>query len=567
MTTSNIDPYRGVAELASKEPELWTRDACGVTRTERGIPALLHRDAYAHESEKARVLLVGGLSGRADDVALAFQALDLFADTGGLRGRLALSAVPCGNPDGLELDAAPGNGAGGNPGAGYPPSDNFFFDDHDPESRYLWRWISFQAPDFVLEVLNSESVMWEAFGLDENIVLAVGASIAGPDGSLLGALSEGKPSGLAAVPGLRLSCPSESLDAELKKLWSALANNNPGSSPARNVLAERRRRSPLEVARILGAAYGDKLDPVIYTQGVGVSGRLRLAQLDSQSEHLIIEVKDLVEPYVSGDKPAFEDNAGGASLAGIVWAEELFEITGDKRYADLILSVADRYRIARPEGVPAPADIEYRVEDMFYNGAILGRAYKVSDDAAYLDILTKFLLDAGVQQDDGLFWHDRDAPWFWGRGNGFAALGYAETLSYLPQDHPDRQALIDMHARHLTALVEKQSAAGGWLEVIDFPGSYQELSVTCQVGYAMARGMRLGYLDSSYEDSLMAAWHAVNERIDDGGGLVDVCTGTGVQASTRDYLDRPAIFGLDDRGGSLAIWFAVEMMRYLSGDG
>ena len=73
MTTSNIDPYKQVAELASEEPTLWTQDACGVTRTERGIPALLHRDAYADESEKARVLLVGGLSGRADDVALAFQ--------------------------------------------------------------------------------------------------------------------------------------------------------------------------------------------------------------------------------------------------------------------------------------------------------------------------------------------------------------------------------------------------------------------------------------------------------------------------------------------------------------
>ena len=25
------------------------------------------------------------------------------------------------------------------------------------------------------------------------------------------------------------------------------------------------------------------------------------------------------------------------------------------------------------------------------------------------------------------------------------------------------------------------------------------------------------------------------------------------------YLDRPAIFGRDDRGGAMALWFAVEM--------
>ena len=566
MTSNNIDLYQRVAELASREPDLWTQDACGVTRSERAVPVLLHRDAYADESEKARVLLVGGLSGRADDVELAFQVLDLFAGNGDLRGRLALSAVPCGNPDGLKLGAAPGNGAGGNPSAGYPPSDNFFFDERDPESRYLWRWVSFLAPDFVLEVRASDSVTWEAFGPGEAIASAVGAGIIGHDDSLLGALGVGKPSNLAPIPGLRLSCPSESLEAEFEKLWNAIANNKVRSSPAHDVLNHRRGRSPLEVARVLGAAYGNKLEPVIYTQGVGVSGRLRLARLDSQSDHLVSEVKTLVEPYVSGEKPMFQENAGGANLAGIVWAEELFEIFRDKRYADVIVSVADRYRVASPEGVPAPADIEYRVEDMFYNGAILGRAYKVSGDVSYLDIQTKFLLDAGVQQENGLFWHDRDAPWYWGRGNGFAVLGYAETLSYLPRDHPDRQALIDMHSRQLNALIERQTASGGWLEVIDFPGSYQELSVTCQVGYAMARGMRLGYLDTSYRDSLSAAWNAVNERIDDEGGLVDVCTGTGVQTSTRDYLDRPAIFGLDDRGGSMAIWFAVEMMRYLSGD-
>ena len=45
--------------------------------------------------------------------------------------------------------------------------------------------------------------------------------------------------------------------------------------------------------------------------------------------------------------------------------------------------------------------------------------------------------------------------------------------------------------------------------------------------------------------------------------LVDVCTGTGVQQSTRDYLDRPAIFGPDERGGALSLWFVTEMETFL----
>ena len=45
--------------------------------------------------------------------------------------------------------------------------------------------------------------------------------------------------------------------------------------------------------------------------------------------------------------------------------------------------------------------------------------------------------------------------------------------------------------------------------------------------------------------------------------LVDVYTGTGVQQSTRDYLDRPAIFGPDERGGALSLWFVTEMESFL----
>ena len=211
--------------------------------------------------------------------------------------------------------------------------------------------------------------------------------------------------------------------------------------------------------------------------------------------------------------------------------------------------------------------VNYQV-DMFFNGAVLGRAQAVCNDmgrgdTSYLDIQTRFLLDAEVQQDNGLFWHCDNAAWFWGRGNGFAAIGYAETLTYLPEDHADRDALLAQHRRHLTALLEYQQPSGMWRQIIDFPGSYQEMTVTCMVGYAMARGMRLGWLDGSFADSLMLAWQGVSERIDDEGGLVDVCTGTGVMSSTREYLDRPAIFGWDERGGAMALWFACEMERYL----
>ena len=200
---------------------------------------------------------------------------------------------------------------------------------------------------------------------------------------------------------------------------------------------------------------------------------------------------------------------GGANLAGLVWADELAAATGNEKYADLLVQTADRYRSSHDNGVPTPSNPTYQVEDMFFTAAVLGRAFKLTGDEAYLNILTRFLLDANVQQADGLFWHDRRTPFYWGRGNGFAALSYAETLTYLPDNHRQRAAVLAIHRRHLHALREFQHRSGMWRQLIDGPGSYPEMTVTCMVGYALARGLRRGWLDADHRDPLLRAWLGV----------------------------------------------------------
>ena len=367
------------------------------------------------------------------------------------------------------------------------------------------------------------------------------------------------------VFSLRLTCPAADLEDQITKLWTVLAQvPDHARSPTRAALQTRVARSPLDPARILAGVYGHELDPVIYTQGVAVSGRLRLAQLDAETPDPSPDIAAMVAPYMSGAKEWFPTGGdGGANLAGLVWADELAATTGDSRYADLLVQTADRYRSTHDNGVPIPSNPSYQVEDMFFTAAVLGRAFKLTGDDAYLDILTRFLLDANVQQPDGLFWHDRETPFYWGRGNGFAALSYAETLTYLPDSHPDRDAVLAIHRRHLQALRGHQHRSGMWRQVVNGPGSYPEMTVTCMVGYALARGLRRGWLDAGYREMLMRAWQGVAARIDDHGGLVDVCTGTGVQQNRRDYLDRPAIFGPDERGGALSIWFVTEMENFL----
>ncbi len=549
--------------LVKRRPRLWTMSACGVTRSGDQIPAIIDADAYIPTATRARVLLISGLSGTATDVEQALGALDMFA-SGGQRyaGDIALSAIPCGNPEGLLTGRGRGNASGGDPRTGYPPEGDFYNHENDPESRYLWRWICFQAPDLVLELVNSNETRWEANAAALRLAPAVAARPMWGEGTLLDALGNGIPNGLGPIPGLRLEAPSARMGPELGRLWNFIPQFGSWEpSPARQALDSRRSRSRLRIASILDSVYGHQLDPVNYTQGVGISGRLRLAALAPNDQRPAPEIAEFLERAgLLADDP-FGDSPSGANLAGVIWGPELAEATGDSRWSDLLVKVADRYQAVAPGSAPPPSDPDFRTEDMFMNGAILGRAFEVTGDARYLTMLTQFMLDAGIQQSNGLFWHCRSAPYFWGRGNGFALMGLSETLTYLPEDHPARERILDMCLKLLDALIKLQQPSGMFTNVLDQPGSYHEFTTTCMFGYAVARGVRLGWLDAEYIEPLRLAWQGVSERIDEEGNIVDACASTGVQTGIREYLDRPAVFGLDDRSGGMALWFAVELER------
>ena len=550
--------------LAELRPNFWSRTACGVTRSLTPIPALLDRNAYSADTARARVLLVGGLSGRAPDVDMALHALELYAGGGdGLALRVGLTAIPCGNPDGLRLGLGPENDAGGNPSRGYPPVGNFYFDEQDPEKRYLWRWICLQAPDLVLAVRSgSGSVQWECNAAARRFAPALAAREFRED-TLLGALGDGYPEGLGVVPALRLTASDEQLPREISRLFGVVQQAGmAGKSAARQALDRRRSRTPVEIGRILDAAYGRSFDPVVYTQGVPISGRLRLAELESSGGGPPPGIVDLLRSFVEAGLP---EGLAPSALASVVWGDELHAATGDSRYSRLIVDAAERFQ-PRPAGdAPSPCDPDFRSEDMFMAGALLGRAYSLTGESRYLDLLIRFLLDGNIQQENGLFWHCRSAPFYWGRGNGFAALGLAETLTYLPEDHPSRLPIMEMYGLLLDALVDLQRPSGMLPQVLDFPGSYDEFTATCMMGYALARGLRKGWLSDDYQPPLDLAWQGVAERIDDVGNVVDACASTGVQQNVRDYLDRPSIYGFDDRSGGMALWFATEVERLARG--
>jgi rhamnogalacturonyl hydrolase YesR len=200
---------------------------------------------------------------------------------------------------------------------------------------------------------------------------------------------------------------------------------------------------------------------------------------------------------------------------------------------------------------------------MFMATSVLARAAAATGEAKYADAVARLLTTyvARLQRDDRLFIHAASGPHAWGRGSGFAAFGLMEGLTHLPAVWPTRPQVLAAFQRLMNGMRRHQAADGAWHQVVDEPGTYREFTVTAMTVAAMARGVRLGWLDRSYREVVDKGWRAVLARVSDTGALVDVCIGTGAgQNATREYyLNRPALFGPDDRGGAMALTAALEV--------
>ena len=324
------------------------------------------------------------------------------------------------------------------------------------------------------------------------------------------------------------------------------------------------RDDALSKARVLAEAYGHKLEkPVVYTQGVALAARLQLARLDDEYPNPHNNIEGLTADYVENPNSLFDATDGTANYAGVNWASLMGD---DQRYTPLLTVTADRFMRREDDGFPSVLDRGYRVEDMFFTGTVLQRATRMTGKARYSDLAADFMLDCAdkLLQPNGLYWHCLGSPYFWGRGNGFAALGFSETL--LGYQGSKRDCLIDLHVVHLRGLKAFQDEDSGmWRQVVDLPYTYTESSSTCMIGIAIATGISGGWLDAEeWMPVLYDAWLGISAGINEKGHVTRVCVGTGPLHDVEEYVVRDSVTGLDDRGGAMALWFAVEMVNCTS---
>jgi rhamnogalacturonyl hydrolase YesR len=241
---------------------------------------------------------------------------------------------------------------------------------------------------------------------------------------------------------------------------------------------------------------------------------------------------------------------------------ELYILTKQKRYLDLGLKMADaQWASPTPEGLTDQT--RYWIDDMYMITIVQMQAYRATGDKKYMDraaLEMATYLDK-LQQPNGLFYHAPDVPFYWGRGDGWVAAGMAEVLSDLPKDHPQHARILAGYLKMMQALLANQDKDGMWHQLIDHPESYPETSSTGMFTFAMATGVKKGWLDAKvYGPAARKGWLALVSYLEPNADIRNVCRGTNKTNDLQFYLDRPRITG-DLHGQAPILWSATALLR------
>jgi unsaturated rhamnogalacturonyl hydrolase len=202
----------------------------------------------------------------------------------------------------------------------------------------------------------------------------------------------------------------------------------------------------------------------------------------------------------------------------------LYKVTGKEKYRKAATLLREQLRTHPRTSEGGFWHKKVYPSQMWLDGLYMGEPFYAeyaatfNEPAAFDDIAKQFVLMERHARDakTGLLYHGWDesreerwadpqtgrSPNFWGRAMGWYAMALVDTLDYFPKDHPQRGALLAILNR-LAAAVEKyqEPKSGLWYQVLNkggAEGNYLESSASSMFVYALAKGVRQGYLPASY---------------------------------------------------------------------
>lgn len=231
---------------------------------------------------------------------------------------------------------------------------------------------------------------------------------------------------------------------------------------------------------------------------------------------------------------------------------------------------------------------------MWLDGLYMGQPFYAEyaktfgEDEAFNDITRQFVLMETHARDakTGLLYHGWDesreqkwankqtglSPHVWGRALGWYGMAMVDALDYFPANHAGRDSIIKILNRFAKAVTMVQdSKTGLWYDIVNMPEeskNYVEASASSMLVYTLAKGVRMGYLPSTFLANAKKGYAGILKefiKVEDGQtnlhGTVSV-SGLGGKpyrdGSFAYYMSEPVIVN-DPKGMGAFINAANEM--------
>ena len=295
----------------------------------------------------------------------------------------------------------------------------------------------------------------------------------------------------------------------------------------------------------------------------------RFNKIYAKNKSVDTNVRRVIDPHALDDAGAVCCSMIKAELSGV----------GDKgvlrplidNYADYIIN--KEYRLS--DGTFArlrPQKNTIWLDDMFMGVPAVAYMGKLTGQQQYYDEAARQVLQFASRmwvEEEGLFRHgwvesmNPHPAFFWGRANGWAILTMCEVLDVLPENHPQRQAILELLTKHATGLARRQHQDGFWHQLLDRNDTYLESSATAIYTYCLAHAVNKGWLDAkAFGPVALLGWHAVQSSVNDKGQVENVCVGTGMGFDAAFYAYRP-VHVMAAHGYGPAIWAGAEVIKLL----
>jgi unsaturated rhamnogalacturonyl hydrolase len=243
----------------------------------------------------------------------------------------------------------------------------------------------------------------------------------------------------------------------------------------------------------------------------------------------------------------------------------LFQRTGEERYAKAAHLLATQLK-----GHPRTTEggfwhkkiypFQMWLDGLYMSSPFLAEYAKTFNKPEIFDDVAHQLLTVERRTRDprtGLLYHgwdeSKEQEWcdpatgksqhFWSRAMGWYAMAVVDALEHFPRDHAQRGTIAGIFERMVGALERVQDAESGlWYQVLDQgkrKGNYLEASGSSMFVYAIAKGLRLGYLSPYYRKLAIRGFEGMLKHLvtrDEAGvHLHRICRGAGL--GNRPYRD------------------------------